>query len=368
MKRFISFLLLAALLLTCTAFADYDIAVVNKKGVKVFRKADLSGKSVKLKRFTALDVESVNGNIVTVKYKGRLGYMRAGHLELFDSSTGAQKRVIKKTKITALPSGGKTVTVKAKTAVTLIHTAGNKALVRCQGFTGYVKTNQLEDIPVINYDEYDAKVIKATLKVFKKPKTSSKVVSRLKKDDVVRVTATSGDWAKISCNGVEGYVKLLWLTKYEPIPKDIFNNDSYSNEEKIYYFMKYEMKLSTASACGILSNINAECSFNPDCSYGGSYGICQWLGGRLTNLKNFCSEKGYDYKSLEGQCWFMYYELQNSYSAVYSKVKAVDNTAQGAYDAAYEFCYNYEIPRDRSGQSAKRGAKARDTYFPKYSK
>ena len=294
--------------------------------------------------------------------------MSANKLRFFDSTAGSQKRVKKKARITAYPSGGKSVTVKSKTAVTLIHMVSGKALVRCNGFTGYIKSSLLEDIPVVNYDEYDAKVTRETLRMYKKPKTGSQLVCKLKEGDIVHVKAATSEWAKITYDNLEGYVKLMWLTRYEAPPKDYFDDDKYSNEEKIYFFMKYEMKLSTAAACGILANIYAECGFNPDCSYGGSYGICQWLGGRLVNMKNFCANNGYDYKSLEGQCRFMHYELKNSYSAVYAKVTAVENTAQGAYEAGYEFCYNYEIPADRKGQSVKRGTRARDVYFPKYTK
>lgn len=65
------------------------------------------------------------------------------------------------------------------------------------------------------------------------------------------------------------------------------------------------MKLSPAAACGVLANIKCESGFKPTTHntsdpYGGSYGICQWLAGRRTNLQNYCAEKGYDYTTLEG--------------------------------------------------------------------
>ena len=42
------------------------------------------------------------------------------------------------------------------------------------------------------------------------------------------------------------------------------------------------------------------------------------------------------------------------------------DSAKGAYDAAYHFCYYYERPANKAASSASRGELARDTYYPKY--
>ena len=47
-------------------------------------------------------------------------------------------------------------------------------------------------------------------------------------------------------------------------------------------------------------------------------------------------------------------------------ISAVDNTADGAYDAGYYFCYHFEVPANRASRSVTRGNSARDTYWPKY--
>ena len=47
-------------------------------------------------------------------------------------------------------------------------------------------------------------------------------------------------------------------------------------------------------------------------------------------------------------------------------LQGVDNSAQGAYDAGYYFCYNFERPANRESSSVSRGELAWDTYYPKY--
>lgn len=59
-------------------------------------------------------------------------------------------------------------------------------------------------------------------------------------------------------------------------------------------------------------------------------------------------------------------ELSKSYASVLKYIKAVPNTAQGAYDAAYRWCAKYEIPDNTAATAAKRGNLAKGTYWPKY--
>ncbi len=47
-------------------------------------------------------------------------------------------------------------------------------------------------------------------------------------------------------------------------------------------------------------------------------------------------------------------------------LKGVDNSADGAYDAGYYFCYHFEAPANRGSVAVKRGNTARDTYWKKY--
>lgn len=140
------------------------------------------------------------------------------------------------------------------------------------------------------------------------------------------------------------------------------------NRNEIYEYLRNTMKLNVAAACGVLANIEYESSFNPtlEGDNGTSYGICQWHATRYDALKSYCKDHGYSHKELDGQLHYLEYELKNDYPSVYSYLKNVDNMAQGAYDAAYYWCYYFEIPSDKETKAKKRGNIAKDTYWPIY--
>lgn len=150
----------------------------------------------------------------------------------------------------------------------------------------------------------------------------------------------------------------------DPAPQVTFEqlvaSGKYSNEELIYLFLTQEMNLNCAAACGILANIKAESSFRPTAynSSGGSYGICQWTGSRKTRLQNYCKDAGLDYTTLTGQLYYLEYELENHYTKTLTYIRGVENSAQGAYDAGYYWCYNFEVPANRESRSRSRGETA----------
>lgn len=141
-----------------------------------------------------------------------------------------------------------------------------------------------------------------------------------------------------------------------------------NNEETFINFCQEVLGLNLAAAVGAATNVAKESNFKTGAlgDGGTSYGICQWHNTRYTNLKNWCESNGKDYTTLDGQMWYMKYELEGSYSAVLSYLRSVPNTAQGAYDAAYRWCLKFEVPADTVATSEKRGTIARDTYWPKY--
>ena len=136
------------------------------------------------------------------------------------------------------------------------------------------------------------------------------------------------------------------------------------NETIIYQYLRNELQLNEAGASGVLSNLFFESSFNPNASSpGGSYyGIVQWGGGRKTNLENYAASLGVDRSDLKAQLDFMKQELNMAYyRSVYNDLLSVDNTADGAAQAADIFKRRYEVasdPKDRT-------QKARD-FFAKY--
>ena len=154
-----------------------------------------------------------------------------------------------------------------------------------------------------------------------------------------------------------------------------------SNEEVIYNFIINELGLNMAAACGILANIEHESGFDNtqlERGYtweeGAGYGICQWTNyprtasyGRRTNLVDWCSSEGYDYKSLTGQLYFLKHELEiNEKKGVYPYMQTISNNQKGAYDAGYYWCFNFEVPADKEKNSKIRGNRALE-FWSKYS-
>ena len=136
------------------------------------------------------------------------------------------------------------------------------------------------------------------------------------------------------------------------------------NETIIYQYLRNDLQLNEAGASGVLSNLFFESSFNPNASSPGGfyYGIVQWGGGRKTNLENYAASLGVDRSDLKAQLDFMKQELNMAYyRSVYNDLLSVDNTADGAAQAADIFKRRYEVasdPKDRT-------QKARD-FFAKY--
>lgn len=138
--------------------------------------------------------------------------------------------------------------------------------------------------------------------------------------------------------------------------------------DSIYNYLA-EQGFNDAAIAGIMANINHECGFNPN-AYGDggtSYGICQWHADRFSALKNYCSQNGMDYTSVEGQLSYLMYELKTGYSGVYNTLMSVPNTSDGAYQAAYRWTYDFERPANTESQAESRGSQAVSDYWPIYS-
>ena len=148
-------------------------------------------------------------------------------------------------------------------------------------------------------------------------------------------------------------------------------NAADSNIQQIYNYLVLEMGLTPAAACGVLANIECESDFNYNLvgDNGTSYGICQWHNERLTNMKSYCAKNGYAYNSLDGQLHFLQYELSANKSDtgyIMDKLKSVGNTADGAYQAGYDWCYYFERPSNRTAKAETRGNKAKNYYWLQY--
>lgn len=142
-----------------------------------------------------------------------------------------------------------------------------------------------------------------------------------------------------------------------------------TNEKKCYNYFTKTMGLNCAGACGILANIKYESGFRPTAKGDGgtSIGICQWHNSRMKALINYCKKNDLNYKTIEAQLKYLEYELSKSYKRVLNYIKKVPNTATGAYNAGYKWCYDFERPAKKSESSIKRGNYAKE-YFKKYYK
>ena len=141
-----------------------------------------------------------------------------------------------------------------------------------------------------------------------------------------------------------------------------------NNEEKIFFFLREEMGFNNASGCGVLANIEKESSFRNDAmgDSGTSYGICQWHAERMSRLRAWCDDHDYDWHELEGQLYYLEYELNTYYPNTLAMVKGVSNNKNGAYEAGHDWCYYFEVPADKETRSKERGQLAKEKYWPKY--
>ena len=140
-----------------------------------------------------------------------------------------------------------------------------------------------------------------------------------------------------------------------------------TTKDQIYNYLSSQ-GFSDAAICGIMANIEHESGFRTDAlgDNGTSYGICQWHNSRWNNLKNFCNNNGYDWHSLEGQLAYLVHELKTNYQGVYNTLMNVPNTSQGAYDAAYKWTTDFEIPDNRYERGKQRGNTASSSYWNTY--
>ena len=148
---------------------------------------------------------------------------------------------------------------------------------------------------------------------------------------------------------------------YEVLP-DYSQMDA---ETAVTTYLTREMKLNPAAVCGILANIEYESDFSPSAwgDGGSSYGLCQWHESRCRSLFSFCQENDYDVDSVYGQMKYLQYELEEDYPAVLEYLRQVEDSPSGAYQAAWYWCYYFEIPAQRDVQAVLRGNLAFEKYI-----
>lgn len=380
---------LLAMMLATPALAEEYTAIVTTGKLSVYADEAQSWPLGTLPATTVVTVASAANETAQIVYAGRTGYASAAGLTALDSlATGVvvntPSRVYQSPSLssrwTALPEGME---------LNLLAVNGKWAMVENNGVVAYTNRDHLTqkaqeapepsapetEAPEVTVETFEAKVTADSMRVYRKADASSKYLGSVPKDTVVTVHAYCGGWAYIELNGNAGFAQISAMTrasKEEEKVDETFSADAllekgYTVEQIVYAFLTKEMKLNTAAACGVLANVDRECGFRVTAaSYDGGYGLCQWTGTRNRLLKNWCSENGYSADTLEGQLRFLQYELENTRSKTLTYLQNVENSAAGAYDAAYYFCYNFEIPANRAARSVERGNLAKDQYWRTY--
>ena len=145
-----------------------------------------------------------------------------------------------------------------------------------------------------------------------------------------------------------------------------------SDESAIFYFLTEHMGMPASSACGVIANIEHESNFNPNAlgDGGTSYGICQWHNpSRWDQLIAFCNDNGYDWETMDGQLYYLEYEITQggeAYTGIYSVLMSQTDNSLGAYQAGYEWCVRFERPEDAESKAVNRGYSAQNNWYPKY--
>ena len=311
------------------------VDVVALRTTRIYRKASTSSRYATVKAGTEMKLLAVKGVCAKVSRNGQVGYAVYSHL-------GTAEQIEE----TPAPQQTPEASVTPQT------------------------TPQPETNPNSDIQTGKANVVANTAcRVFARPSTFSESVT-VQKGTAMTLLAIKGEWALVERNGTVGYTGVSSLSKTSGGSSQSVSSrnpfSSGSNEYTIFAFLTGEMGLNRAAAMGILANIKYESAYKPDINgdSGTSYGICQWHAGRKTNLISWCQNNNLDYTTLDGQLRFLQYELPTRYSQVYNYVRQVENTADGAYDAAYYFCFNFEAPAARTSQSTARANYAKNTLFP----
>ena len=398
----LSLLILAGAMPPAMAAGSFE-AVVAVDSMNVYSRQAPYDYLGALPRGTQVTVLDFAGSAALISYRGYTGLARIADLTAAGSAseepeaaaptieTTLSKPVValRDTRVYRQAStSSRYISIKAGTGMTLLGVSGNIAKVERGGAVGYTayshlgegsapEAETLEQTPETEsqpeWREVNTPVVTSqATRVYQQPSTSSRSIE-VGKGMKLTLLAISGQCAKVGRGSAVGYMYASHLTtetaeEEAPVqetrrPANPFSSGS--NEAVIYSFLIGEMKLNRAAAMGVMANIKYESGYRPgiDGDRGTSYGICQWHLGRKSNLISWCASNNYDYTTLEGQLHFLQYELSTRYTSVLSYLKKVEDSNEGAYDAAYYFCFNFEAPAARTSQSTARGRYARETLY-----
>lgn len=381
--RILSLVVLAALLLALlpsAALADSFSAAVKVKKMKVY--ADPRGEEYigSLPNKTIVTVQEYSGGVAKIKYNGVTGYAKVSDMRSVESfAEEAKTNTSTRVYAEANPNSA-SAKLKSGVQVYVLAEKNGIAMIEKDGKVGYVNASHLtytsKPATDVETDAGNENTISGSDIVDALP---DKVVDVL--PDSVIGEVKKGEYTQSQLEDLKAALEAEY-NKYKNDKDNADKNESsssgsiesvfasgkYSNEQLTFMFAVKVMGYNPAAAAGLLSNISAESGFRPNANgdSGRSYGICQWFSGRKTRLINYCGNRGLDYTTLYAQLCFLKYELETYYPSVHRYMKNVENSADGAYDAAYYFCFNFEAPANKASKSTSRGNNAKNIFYPRY--
>lgn len=191
------------------------------------------------------------------------------------------------------------------------------------------------------------------------------------------------------------YIAVFFRTEQEQISTYAVTANSY--ETVIFEYLTETLGYNTAAACGAMANIFCESSFIPNnlqdsyekklgfnnASYtlavdngtyknfvrdSAGYGLCQWTYySRKQGMLDLAKSMNVSIGDAKMQLKFLGQELKVCATGRY--MKAIEDTAQGAYDVGYYYCSKFENPAQKEDEvSIYRGNLAKNTYWEEYGK
>lgn len=238
-KRILSLIVALCLLCACVpvALADNYLAAVYGNGLSVYADASCTQKVAELDRYTVVTVTAVNGDVARIKYGGYTLYTAsAGVKSIEDFAQSAQTN--QNTYVFESPdTTAEKMTVKKGTALNLLATNGNWAMVEKNGYVGYTYKGHIDVLstedpfqPEISDDTaengstitggsnvviqtIEASVSSTKLPVYKSASTSSQKLGNLYYGQKVTVYAYNEKWAYIGLNNRYGFCALSGLVR-----------------------------------------------------------------------------------------------------------------------------------------------------------
>jgi len=130
------------------------------------------------------------------------------------------------------------------------------------------------------------------------------------------------------------------------------SSGSNAQANQIYQYLISKYGFTPAQAAGILGNMQVESSLNTRAlnSGEGAIGLCQWEGGRRTNLEQYAASQNKPVTDWQVQVDFMMKEMRSSERGAYNALKSA--TTPGGAAAAFDKYYERSAGTSRSQRIA----------------